>query len=70
VTDEAATQRSDAFLTHTQDGAKRRARRFAWTAPAAAAVVVLRVSGLAANGDFTPLGDAVATGVFTTSRTR
>jgi hypothetical protein len=69
VTDEVATQRSESFLTHTQEGAKRRHWTFRWQAPRDGNAIELRVSGMAANGDFTPLGDATAATVVTTRRT-
>jgi hypothetical protein len=68
VTDDVATQRSEAFLTHTQEGSKRRTWTFRWQAPPDGIAVELRVSGMAANGDFTPLGDATAAAVFTIRR--
>jgi hypothetical protein len=68
VTDDIGTQRSESFLTHTQEGSKRRAWTFRWQAPPDGTAVELRVSGMAANGDFTPLGDATAATVFTIRR--
>ena len=64
VADPTHTQMSAGFLTHTAEGATQRTWRFTWRAPQATGTAELTVAVLAANGDFSPNGDAAATQAF------
>ncbi|RJQ50398.1 MAG: hypothetical protein C4526_12085 [Nitrospiraceae bacterium] len=57
--DKNNTQLSEGFLTHTQEGSAFRKWTFKWKAPSEKTGVNLTVMAVAANGDFSPVGDAV-----------
>ncbi len=61
VTDNKNTQISEGLLTHTQEGAALRKWTFGWKAPADKKDVDLTIMGVAANGDFSPVGDVIGT---------
>jgi hypothetical protein len=58
-TDRKNTQLSDGFLTHTKEGSVFRIWTFEWIAPSENKDVMMKVMGIAANGDFSPAGDKV-----------
>jgi len=65
VTDERNTQLSNGYLTHTLEGSRYRKWTFAWKAPVSNTVVDMTIMAIAANGDYSPSNDAIATSVFT-----
>lgn len=65
VKDKKNTQLSEDFITHTQEGSALRTWSFTWSAPKAKDEVTFTVMGLAANGDFSSVGDAVGADSFT-----
>ncbi|MCE5194452.1 MAG: hypothetical protein LLF28_03200 [Nitrospiraceae bacterium] len=65
VIDKKNTQISDAYITHTPDGSKHKEWKFAWKAPKQKGEVELKIMAVAANGDFSPSGDAIAAEAFT-----
>lgn len=65
VTDGKNTQISLPFITHTQEGSEKRTWKFAWKAPEQKMDVELKVRAIAADGDYSPNGDAVTAEVFT-----
>ncbi|MCX8031046.1 MAG: hypothetical protein N3A59_05655 [Thermodesulfovibrionales bacterium] len=60
IIDEANTQTSNSFLTHTKEGAKKRTWKIGWKSPSEKKPVEIRVMAIASNGDFSPSGDAIA----------
>jgi len=60
VTDARNTQKSNGYLTHTPEGALLRSWKFKWKAPMEKQKIILRVSVVAANGDFAPANDGFA----------
>lgn len=65
VTDRKNTQKSNSFVTHTIQGAQTRMWKFAWKAPKQKTEVEIRVMAVAANGDYSPSGDAITAEVAT-----
>lgn len=78
VSDQTNTQISDGILTHTLEGSQRRTWDFAWQAPGTAPaggqperqaepgpIVSITVMGVAANGDYSSVGDEVGAASFT-----
>lgn len=65
VTDKKNTQISDSYLTHTIEGSDRRSWSFEWKAPEKKSDVELKIMVVAANGDYSPNGDAITAEVFT-----
>lgn len=65
VKDNKGTQILNYILTHTAEGSEKRVWEFSWKAPQQKTDIELRVMAMAANGDFSPIGDAVAEQVFT-----
>lgn len=59
VIDKKNTQKSNSFITHTVEGAKSRTWKFAWKSPKEKMHAEIRVMAVAANGDFSPTGDAI-----------
>lgn len=57
VTDMVNTQLSDDFITHTLEGSSLRKWNFAWKAPAGREDAALSVMAVAANGDYSSIGD-------------
>lgn len=64
ATDNKNTQVSEGFLTHTQEGAALRKWTFGWKAPAEKKEADLTIMAVAANGDFSPVGDVIGTNDF------
>lgn len=60
VSDPKTTQKSNGFITHTAEGALLRSWKFKWKAPQEKKKVTLRVSVIAADGDFSPANDGFA----------
>ncbi|CUS96710.1 choice-of-anchor V domain-containing protein [Candidatus Chrysopegis kryptomonas] len=58
VIDRKNTQVSEGYLTHTVDGSRLREWKFGWIAPASGEVE-FSIMGVAANGDYSPSGDAI-----------
>lgn len=58
--DKKNTQLSGDYVTHTQEGSALRTWKFSWKAPAKKAEAEVRVMAIAANGDFSATGDAIA----------
>ena len=65
VTDRTHTQLSDSILTHTQEGSALRTWKLSWRAPKEKQAVEIAVMATAANGDYSPVGDATAAEIFT-----
>lgn len=65
VRDEKNTQLSNSILTHTIEGSERVVWRFGWKAPQQRTDVQLRVMAVAADGDFSPVGDPTVANTFT-----
>ena len=66
VRDKEGTQLSNSVLTHTAEGSEKRVWKFRWKAsPQQKTDVELKVMAVAANGDFSPVGDATTAKVFT-----
>lgn len=65
VRDNMGTQLSNSVLTHTVEGSEKRVWKFGWKAPRQKTDIELMVMAVAANGDFSPVGDASAAMVFT-----
>jgi hypothetical protein len=66
VRDDMGTQLSNyPILTHTVEGSEKRVWQFGWKAPRQKTDIELMVMAVAANGDFSPVGDATAAMVFT-----
>ena len=65
VSDKKNTQLSDSYLTHTLEGSERRSWAFEWKAPQEKVDVELKVMAIAANGDYSPFGDAITADGFT-----
>ncbi len=61
VTDNKNTQVSEGILTHTQEGSALRKWMIGWKAPAQNVPVDLTVMAVAANGDFSSVGDVIGT---------
>ena len=59
VSDKKHTQISDGLLTHTQEGSAFRKWTFKWKAPAKREDVSINIMAVAANGDFSAIGDQV-----------
>ncbi len=59
VIDEKNTQKSNSFITHTIQGAQSRTWKLAWKAPKEKTDTEIRVMAVAANGDYSPSGDAM-----------
>lgn len=64
ITDKKNTQLSDSFLTHTQEGSAKRSWKFAWKAPQEKIEANLNIMVVAASGDYSPSGDAIAADTF------
>lgn len=60
VKDEKRTQLLGDYLTHTPEGNMGRKWTFIWVAPTDVEEATITVMGVAANGDYSPIGDAVA----------
>lgn len=60
VKDEKRTQLLGDYLTHTPEGNMVRKWTFIWVAPTDVEEATITVMGVAANGDYSPFGDAVA----------
>ncbi len=58
VIDRRNTQISEGYLTHTMDGSRLREWKFKWIAPSSGEVE-FSIMGVAANGDYSPSGDAI-----------
>lgn len=67
VTDKKHTQVVDGFLTHTQEGSEARSWSFKWKAPKKGGEASLLVMAMAANGDFSPVGDDVGSSMATSA---
>jgi hypothetical protein len=65
VTDMKNTQFSYPYLTHTVEGAASRSWSFAWRAPSQQMTAEIHIMAVAANGDYSPAGDAATGAVFT-----
>lgn len=66
VVDKKDTQLSEGIMTHTQEGSAFREWTFGWKAPSEKIEtgVDLTIMAVAANGDFSPVGDVVGTDGF------
>lgn len=64
VTDEKNTQLIDGFLTHTLAGSESRVWKFAWKAPSKNVEVTFIAMAVAANGDFSSIGDIIGAGSY------
>jgi hypothetical protein len=64
VKDKRHTQLSNGFLTHTQEGNELRTWEFAWKAPSERMDISFTVMAVAANGDYSPVGDMVGATVY------
>lgn len=65
VRDNMGTQLSNSILTHTVEGSEKRVWQFGWKAPRQKTDIEIMVMAVAADGDFSPVGDATAAMVFT-----
>ena len=65
VSDKKHTQIVDGMLTHTQEGASARKWTFKWKAPKGKGEMKMNVMAVAANGDFSSMGDTVGTNAYT-----
>lgn len=65
VVDDKNTQLSNGVLTHTQEGSAHRKWTLGWKAPLEKKNVVFTVMVVAANGDFSSMGDVVGAGSYT-----
>jgi len=63
--DKKNTQLSEGILTHTKEGSGLREWTFGWKAPSEKAEVTLSVMAVAANGDFSVIGDLVGADGYT-----
>jgi len=68
VQDKKNTQLSNNILTHTQEGSHHRTWTFGWKAPTDKKDVHITVMALAANGDFSPVGDITGANSYTIRR--
>jgi len=64
VIDKKNTQLINGILTHTQEGSELRKWSFEWTAPKEKTDVSISVMAVAANGDYSPVGDMVGATVY------
>ncbi len=65
VKDKEHTQLSDGILTHTQEGSGLRKWNLSWEAPSDKVDASITVMAVAANGDYSPVGDKVGANSYT-----
>ncbi len=65
VRDKKNTQLSNGILTHTQEGSELRKWTFKWKAPSEKIDASITVMALAANGDYSSVGDRVGADSYT-----